>query len=328
MALVWCFVRNVAAMFRRMRKYSTTSALFLALLAAACGSDASGTDSGPEQQIATLEARFLDAFNKGDASALASLFAEDGVRVISGAQLPSTGREQIKKLFEADLAQHNANLDNRLSSKLRAVRALGDGILVADGAFELKDKSGAVLLGGKWGCVYRETADGLEVVMESAHVASDTLKEPIDFSKVKRQEASAADFGEGAKHLEAMQKQIADYQAAIKAGDASGIAGLFVEDGVQLVSSSPKPHVGRANIEAALKSVLPEGGYTGTNLDAKILGVRQLSDKLLCANGVWQITKDDGAVLELGQWGNLMQIQADGSLKLIMESTGALHVAE
>ena len=138
MALVWCFVRNVAAMFRRMRKYSTTSALFLALLAAACGSDASGTDSGPEQQIATLGARFLDAFNKGDASALASLFAEDGVRVISGAQLPSTGREQIKKLFEADLAQHNANLDNRLSSKLRAVRALGDGILVADGAFELK----------------------------------------------------------------------------------------------------------------------------------------------------------------------------------------------
>ena len=38
--------------------------------------------------------------------------------------------------------------------------------------------------------------------------------------------------------------------------------------------------------------------------------------------------KDDGAVLELGQWGNLMQIQADGSLKLILESTGALHVTE
>ena len=315
-------------MLAGMTSRSTVWTLFCALLAAACSSEDGAKPLAADEQLAALEARFLDGFNKGDAGALSALFASDGVRVISGAQVPSSGREQIKALFEADIEQHNANLDNRLSSETRAVRSLGDGIVVADGAFELKDKAGALLLGGKWGCVYRETDDGLEVVMESAHVAKDTLQAPIDYSKVKRQAATAADFGEAAKHLEPMQQQIAQYQAAIKAGDAAKIAGLFVEDGVQLVSSSSKPHVGRAAIEAALKSVLPEGGYTGTNLAAKILGIRELSSKLLCANGVWEITGDDGAVLEFGQWGNLMEIQADGSLKLILESTGALHVPE
>ena len=318
----------LGAIVPRMRTSYAIQTLSLTLAFTACSSDVPSAGADPEKQLAALEARFLDGFNSGDAGALSALFAADGVRVISGAQLPSVGQEAIKALFEADIAQHNANLDNQLSSKMRAVRALGDGILLADGAFDLKDKDGALLLGGKWGCVYRETGEGLEVVMESAHVAKDTLKEQIDFSKVKRQAAPAADFGDAAKYLKAIERQIADYQAAIKAGDAAKIAGLFVEDGIQLVSSSSKPHVGRAGIEAALKPILSEGGYTGTNLDVTTLGIRELSSKLLCAHGIWQISADDGSTLEFGQWGNLLEIQADGSLKLIMESTGALHVAE
>ena len=275
-----------------------------------------------------LEGRFLDAFNKGDAGALAGLFAEDGVRVISGAQLPSSGRAQLKALFEADIAEHNANRDNTLSSEVRATRMFDGSIMLADGAFELKDKDGALLLGGKWGCVYRQTDAGLEVVMESAHVAKDTMKEPVDFSKVKRQPAPAPDFGDAEKHVEAINQLIASYADAVKSGDSAKIAALFTEDGIQLVGSASKPHRGRGEIEAAAKEVLAANGYTGTTLTGQVLGLNQVSDKLLCGHGLWQVADDSGAALEFGQWGNLMEIQDDGSLLLIMESAGPLHVAK
>ena len=248
-------------------------------------------------------------------------------------RLPFTDSGKIDKralvaLFEADIAEHNANLDNALSSEVRATRMFDGGIMLADGDFELKDKDGALLLGGKWGCVYRQTDEGLEVVMESAHVAKDTLKEPIDFAKVERQAASAADFGDAGTYVDAMNNLIAAYGEGMKAGDAAKIAGLFTEDGIQLVGSSSEPHRGRAAIQAALKSILPEGGYAGTDLEGTILGMHKVSDNLLCANGQWQVAGEDGAVLEFGQWGNLMEIQDDGSLLLIMESAGPLHVAK
>lgn len=297
-----------------------------AFFVAACTSEDTGPD--PAEQLAALEGRFLDAFNKGDAAALAGLFAADGVRVISGAQLPSTGRDQIEKLFEADIALHNANRDNRLVSETRSVRGLGAGVVVADGGFELKDKDGGTLLGGKWGCVYRQAEGGLEVVMESAHVAKHTLKEPVDFTKIERQQASASDLGEAAPYVEAVNKMISDYDAAVKSGDASRIAALFTEDGVQLVGSSTEPHRGRAAIEVASQKVLAANGYVGTTLTGQLLGLNKVSDDLLCANGQWQVAGEDGAVLEFGQWGNLMEIQDDGSLLLVMESAGPLHVAQ
>ena len=303
-------------------------ALPCVLLAAACSSKAIEAELDPEKQLTVLEGRFLDAFNKGDAGALAGLFAEDGVRVISGAQLPSSGRDQLKALFEADIAEHNANRDNTLSSEVRATRMFDGSIMLADGAFELKDKDGALLLGGKWGCVYRQTDAGLEVVMESAHVAKDTMKEPVDFSKVKRQPAPAPDFGDAEKHVEAINQLIASYADAVKSGDSAKIAALFTEDGIQLVGSASKPHRGRGEIEAAAKEVLAANGYTGTTLTGQVLGLNQVSDKLLCGHGLWQVADDSGAALEFGQWGNLMEIQDDGSLLLVMESAGPLHVAK
>ena len=311
-----------------MRVTTMAWALPCVLLAAACSSKAIEGGLDPEKQLTMLEGRFLAAFNKGDAGALAGLFAEDGVRVISGAQLPSTGRDQIQQLFEADIAQHNANRDNRLVSETRAVRDLGAGVVVADGGFELTDKDGATLLGGKWGCVYRRTDSGLEVVMESAHVAKDTMKEPVDFSKVKRQLAPAPNFGDAEKYVEAMNQMIANYAAAVKSGDSAKIAALFTEDGIQLVGSASKPHRGRGEIEAAAKEVLAANGYTGTTLTGQVLGLNKVSDKLLCGHGLWQVADDSGAALEFGQWGNLMEIQDDGSLLLIMESAGPLHVAK
>lgn len=282
---------------------------------------------GVAEQLQALEARFLAAFNKGDADALSRLFAVDGVRVISGAQLPSSGREAIKVLFEVDIEEHNAQRENRLVSKTLAVRELGGGIVLADGSFQLDDKDGAALLGGKWGCVYRQTDGGLEVVMESAHVAKDTMKAPVDFARIKRELAPAPDFGDAEKHVEAMNQLIASYAEAVKGGDSAKIASLFTEDGIQLVGSASKPHRGRGEIEVAAKEVLASNGYTGTTLTGQILGLNKVSDTLLCGYGLWQVADDSGAALEFGQWGNLMEIQDDGSLLLVMESAGPLHVA-
>lgn len=297
-------------------------------LAACTPDDAGGAPPASQAKVQALSDEFLDAFNRGDAAALSELFAVDGLRVVSGRQLPSSGRGAIKAQFEGDIAQHNAQLENKLVSEVLAVRDLGDGIVLADGAFKLNDKDGAMLLGGKWGTVYRRSGDDLEIVMESAHVAKDTIKEPLDYSKIERAKAPAPDFGDAAQYADAMNQVIRTYSESIKKGDAAAIAGLFTEDGIQLVSSSLEANRGRAAIQAGEKENLAVGGYEGMDLTAELLGLRKISDSLICANGTFQVAGADGVVMEFGQWGNLVEVQPDGSLLMVMESAGALHVAK
>ena len=313
-----------------MRVTIATSVAFAATLSLpfACTSEAqAGPSSSLEAQQEAFEAKFLTSWNKADAGALAELFAEDGVRVISGQQLPAAGRDAIKATFVEGFQRYNASGDSKLVSDMSALRELGDGVVLGDGTFQLQDKAGEALLGGKWGCVYRQTDGGLQLVMESAHVAKDTLPAPIDFSKVERQTPPVPVLGDAAAYEAAMNKIIATYAEGMKSGDAAKIASTFTEDGIQLVGISSEPHRGRAAIQAAMEAILPAGGYQGTNLEGKILGMKKISDSLLCANGTWQVAGDDGVVMEFGQWGNLMEIQDDGSLLMIMESAGPLHVA-
>ena len=54
--------------------------------------------------------------------------------------------------------------------------------------------------------------------------------------------------------------------------------------------------------------------------------MRQISPSDFTAHGVTESKGQSGTVVTLGTWGNVWQIQADGSVKLLMESAGG-HVS-
>lgn len=272
-----------------------------------------------ETQVQNVSDQFLEHWNAGDAEALAGLFVEDAVRVVSTHQLPSMGRESIQAAFQKGMDEFRSTDEVQLTSEIGAVRDLGDGFVLADGTFVLSGPGGEQIFAGKWGTLYQKDEGGLKVVMESAHAAKDSLPAPIDYSAIERAEVPAV-ISSG-EHVDAMQSIIDRYTAGIKATDASMIAGTFAESGIQLVSSAPQTYRGRAAIEAATKENLETGGYAGAELSAIILNQRKVSDKLVMANGVWQASMEGGLV-EFGQWGNLMEIQEDGSLLMLMESAG------
>jgi uncharacterized protein (TIGR02246 family) len=314
-----------------MRVKAALSVAFIATLAfpTSCSSEPVDEQPALKSQVQAMSDRFLELWNEGDADGLSKLFAEDGVRVISGDQLPSAGHDAIKDSFVRGMEKHRSSSETKLVSEIANAVDLGGDIVLAEGSFTLNDKEDAKLLGGKWGCVYRKTKGGLQILMESAHVAEDTLSEPIDYSKIKREKPSGeVDNGNAAEYLGAMNQIIETYGDGIKAGDAAMIASTFTEDGVQLVGSSAKAHRGRKEIAAAQEAVLPASGHSGMALTGQVLRQRKISDSLVVANGLWQIAGEDGVLVDFGQWGNLMQIQPDGSLKMLMESAGGYHVPQ
>ena len=79
-----------------------------------------------EQQIRALVAKFDEAFNRNDPTALAALYAEDGARVFNGT---SHGRQAIEKWYAQSFQSlhpnnHYTNI-NRLIAVGNEVRATG-----------------------------------------------------------------------------------------------------------------------------------------------------------------------------------------------------------
>ncbi|MCH2101710.1 MAG: SgcJ/EcaC family oxidoreductase [Planctomycetes bacterium] len=274
--------------------------------------------------VASLSDEFVENWNAGNAEGIANLFAEDSVRVVSTQQLPLVGREAIQAAMQQGMEAFRTSSSTELISNIDGVREFDGSIVLADGTFVLNGEDGNATIAGKWSTVYRKTEEGdLEIVMESAHVQRDSLAEPIDYASIERMAIPAAiDLGEGAESTEGMQAIINQYTAGVKQNNASMIAGTFTEDGIQLVGSASKAHRGRAAIEAAQSTDLEAEGFAGVTLTATILRQRKLSDSIIAANGVWQAATEDGTIMEFGQWGNLMQIQGDGSLLMLLESAG------
>ncbi len=57
-------------------------------------------------------------------------------------------------------------------------------------------------------------------------------------------------------------------------------------------------------------------------LSAKTLRMRKVSDSLLLANGTWEVSNENGQFIRFGQWGNIFEIQQDGSVLMKVECAG------
>ena len=265
---------------------------------------------------------FLDLWNAGDAEGLSMLFAEDSVRVVSNdGQLPSVGRKAIAASFREGMRKFKTSPDNLLSSEISNMVELEGGIIMAHGTFTVAGEGG---FNGKWASIERNTKDGIEILMESAHVTESSLAAPIDFAAVERVSApDATDYGNAAEFEEAMNRIITNYTKGATTGDAALIASTFTPDGIQIVSRQDEALHGRSDIEEAISENFSADDYTPETLSAKTLRMRKLTDSLLIANGTWQVADKEGQITRFGQWGNIFEIQEDGSLLMKVECAGA-----
>ncbi|MGA0286776.1 MAG: YybH family protein, partial [Phycisphaerales bacterium] len=137
-----------------------------------------------EAQIDEFTTKFLVEWNERDSDGLAGLFTDDGVRVVSGEQLPATGRDAIARSFAQTMGDPSLTEKVNLNITVAHARDLGNGIVIADGRFEATDPDGTVTLTGKWGNVFRQTDDGLRLLLESAHAEPAADADPDRFANM------------------------------------------------------------------------------------------------------------------------------------------------
>jgi uncharacterized protein (TIGR02246 family) len=303
---------------------TTCGLIALSMMFAGC---TAAPASGPS--LETVIQRSIDQFvthwADQNTEELSKMFAEDGIRVVSGEQLPATGRDAIAKTFAAGFSDRD--LDGAsLSGEVLAARALEDDMVMAYGTWQISDNEGAVALDGKWGNVWRVKDGHAHLVMESAHA---NIAEDFDrgvYASMARQDAPAY-VSDGSAVAKAVQESVDRYIAGVDGNEPEKVANEFTENGIQLVSSRRELSSGRAAIRDAVRADLAAGApFEKTTLKADVCGVRQISPNYVIAHGVWESKGQDGTVVTFGQWGNVWQIQADGSVKLLMESAGG-HVA-
>ena len=112
-------------------------------------------------------ANFLKVFNKGDAAEIAALYTEDAIQSVSGLTEPVYGRAAIQAGMEsnADGSVDGATLDVSVFNS----RDLGNGYIMANGSWDLRDANGTRVDGGLWGNLFQVVNGEVLMVLESTN---------------------------------------------------------------------------------------------------------------------------------------------------------------
>ncbi len=304
---------------------SVIGVVMVAVVVATGGCCTAGPESDPalEARVQAHVDGFVALWKKQDSQGLADLFAEDGVRVVSGQQLPATGRAAIKKSFVDGFAANGPFGETFLSAKVTSARPLEGDLALAHGTWVLSDGAGNTILNGKWGNVLRTGGEDLQLVLESAHAELGMDADRSAYATASRQSPPAGPAGTDRVLVKAVQDLADRFIAGMDAQDAEMVAGEFTMDGLRLVSSSSGFSHGRDAIIKEVKSEFAAGSpYESNSLSAPILGVKAVSPNYLIAHGVWESKDGEGKVVEFGQWGNVFERQPDGGVKMVMECAG------
>jgi len=284
---------------------------------------AKGGRTGHAEMITSLIEQFEVHVPQGDAAGLTNHFAEDGIRIVSVERLPAVGRPAIRETFDRGMQDGGTLHSTTLNATVDRVRSVSDDIAIANGTFQVSDSSG-VIRKGKWGNVFGFEDGRAYVIMESAHAEFPPEMDRSPFSTAARpMEAQAMRIG-GSQWLAPFDRLVARYSKGFESGDAEMAAGVFTEDGVHMFSGSPQTCYGREQLvrHFSAESAAP-GPYKGASLRVKVLGSRPLTDKIVIMWGLFEHADPTGKVVDFGQWGNVMEMQPDGEMKMIMESAGA-----
>jgi uncharacterized protein (TIGR02246 family) len=141
------------------------------------------------QQIDALHQKEGDAFNNGDAAALAALYTEDAVLVTDHG--PISGREAIEKHF-ADLfqkVQFSTHLAKCDQYSPRVIGTAGNEIWVTgDWSCTIKGQNfGPVDLKGYWGTVDVREGDDWKIQMDTWNLTSAPAAKPSPMASPSNQ---------------------------------------------------------------------------------------------------------------------------------------------
>lgn len=150
-----------------MNKITRSLRILLPLvLLAAAGHAAPATD--PKSAIEAANAEFSAAFAKGDAAAVAALYAADGAIMPPGGEAVR-GKAAIQKYWQGAITGGVAGIT------LKTVEVYGHGRVATEvGEYELKDQAGKSLDHGKYIVIWRAVGGGWRLLrdMYSTNVAA------------------------------------------------------------------------------------------------------------------------------------------------------------
>ena len=151
---------------------SALSLFLLMSVSTAAWSDGHGHHHAEKKADATslmndYMANFLKVFNKGDAAEIAALYTEDAIQSVSGLTEPVYGRAAIQAGMEsnADGSVDGATLDVSVFNS----RDLGNGYIMANGSWDLRDANGTRVDGGLWGNLFQVVNGEVLMVLESTN---------------------------------------------------------------------------------------------------------------------------------------------------------------
>jgi uncharacterized protein (TIGR02246 family) len=110
------------------------------------------------------------------------------------------------------------------------------------------------------------------------------------------------------------------FRAAWAASDAAGLAKLYAEDAVRVVSDQQLPIYGRSAVQSASEASFADE-TNSTTISTTTEVVRFLSSDIILGSGTYDIKNASGETVRSGLWSNAFRLE-DGSLHMLMESAG------
>jgi uncharacterized protein (TIGR02246 family) len=145
--------------------------LGLALVVVLTPGLARGADPSPEEKAVRQTAQaFMDAFNKGDAKAVAALWAADGDYSIGRDRLQ--GRQAIQKLYEEFFKAHPGS---KMEVTIDSVRVYAPTVAVEQGTAAVTDSPNGPPTASSYSAVHVKQKDGKWLMASVSESATPTL---------------------------------------------------------------------------------------------------------------------------------------------------------
>lgn len=141
---------------RRLRHSLTVGSLALVALCSLSDKVVRAAEPSPEEKAVRQTAQaFTDAFNKGDAQAVAALWTADGDYSVG----PNTvkGRDQIQKLYEEFFKAHPGS---KMTVKVESVRVVAPNVAMEEGAATVIDSPNGPPTASSYAAIHVKQKDG------------------------------------------------------------------------------------------------------------------------------------------------------------------------
>ena len=160
--------------------------IVVAAAASACGGAAPAENKTAADEVTAMWAK---AFNAGDASALAALYAEDARSTPPGGP-PTVGRPQIETYWREDLKSGGE------VTKLTATSSVAQGNLMhVSGSYDVASKDGVTLARGQYDQLWKRDDDQWKVQSEMWRMDPSSQRDPDLAGRLESQWTSAYNAG-------------------------------------------------------------------------------------------------------------------------------------